>query len=177
MLKEFKKVIDIAGAALESEDKYFQAAISNNQLAYHGKRCGILWLENERYYQYIITRSLTQTFCYPVQPEVNSHDLVIFYPDFQKWFAVIEMKKWLSPGGVLEIPGIMRDIHDKLRMTTKGTHSMMMIFSANDPGLTVEYIGDLAVKVGITCYHYYTFPTINRDNKQKEFWVAGYQVM
>ncbi len=81
MHKELIRLIDIAGAALEAEDRFFLGAISANQTAYPGGKGGILRINNERYYQFIIARALASSFPFAAAIEVDSHDLVLKYPN------------------------------------------------------------------------------------------------
>jgi hypothetical protein len=64
MRKELAKLIQIAGAALEFEDRYLIGAIAANQAAYPGRHGGILQYKfnNERYYQFVVARALVSSF-------------------------------------------------------------------------------------------------------------------
>lgn len=73
MIEELKLLIKIAGTALEVEDRFFLGAIAANQVAYPGEKSGILRINNERYYQFVVARSLASSFPYAAAVEVNSH--------------------------------------------------------------------------------------------------------
>jgi len=175
-----KKLIQIAGAALEAEDRVLLGSIAANNLAYPNENGGILRMNNERYYQFIIARALVSSFLYPVEIEVNSHDLVLMDPNNNsKWFAVIEMKRWMSENGTQEIPSILSDIQ-KLR-STNAAHNMMMIFSANPKGSTAYQLKWLANELGFSSnnnqtWESYCFPTLDKNGNELEFWVAGYEL-
>ena len=181
MQKELIRLIEIAGAALEAEDRFFLGAVSANQTAYPDEKGGILRINNERYYQFIVARALASSFPYAAAIEVESHDLVLKYPNSDSnWFAVVEMKRWMSENGEQEIPGILRDI-DKLR-TSKADNALMLVFSATPKNTTDTQLGWLSKRLGISqnedcsAWKIYKFPTLNVSGVEVEFWVAGFQV-
>ncbi len=181
------RLVEIAGAALKEEDRLLLKAFRKNKIAYPGESGGILRLNNERYYQFIVARSLARTFPYPAAVEIDTHDLVLRYPgDKSRWFAVCEMKRWMSSPGGQEIPSIARDF-TKLRKC-KSDHSIMMIFSANplskhspESG-TKEQLKFLSDSLGTSlvkdCAEWktYVFPTRNPKGEKVEFWIGAYEV-
>ncbi|ABA57640.1 hypothetical protein Noc_1136 [Nitrosococcus oceani ATCC 19707] len=182
MNSELKRLIKIAGTALEAEDRFLREAIAKNRTAYPSEKCGILRNNNERYYQFIIWRALVSSFPFTARIEIQSHDLVLNYPDdASKWFAVIEMKRWMSSTGEVEIPGIIRDINDKLR-PSHAKNTLMLIFSAGPSGTINTEFGWLSKRLGISqvedcsAWENYYFPTVNRVGEDVDFWLAGYQV-
>jgi hypothetical protein len=188
MHDDLVNLINIAGAALQEEDRRFRNAIAKNQLAYPnenpGAICGILRLgfNNEHYYQFLVARALIDSYQYRVDVEKNYYDLVISYPgDSSRWFAIVEMKRWMTGNGEIEIPGILYDISTKL-VSNKAEHNLMLLFSSNPHGQTVENHAWLATQLRLappedTCvWNRYSFPTYNIKGKEFEFWVAGYEV-
>ena len=181
MHEELKRLIGISGAALEAEDRFFLGAVSANQAAYPGGKGGILRINNERYYQFIVARSLASSYPFPVAVEVDSHDLVLSKPQNKSdWFAVVEMKRWMSNNGEQEIPGILRDI-EKLR-SCKAENGLMMIFSANPKDATNEQLKWLTKRLDLSniqdgpVWESYKFSTLNDKGEDVEFWVAGCEI-
>ncbi len=76
----FKRLIDIASAALEAEDRLFLDGVSANQKACPGEKGGILRIDKEKYYQFIVARALASSFPYPADVEVGYYDLVLRHP-------------------------------------------------------------------------------------------------
>jgi len=181
MKKEFIKLIEIAGAALEAEDRFFLGAVAANQTAYPGGKGGILRINNERYYQFVVARALASSFPFAVAVEVNSHDLVLKDPhNDSNWFAVVEMKRWMSPTGNQEIQGIKRDI-EKLR-SCNAENGLMLVFSANTKNQTDDNLDWLSKQIidppiegQLECKSY-RFATIHKSGEEVEFWVAGFEV-
>ena len=111
MRAEFKEFVGKAGQALEMEDRYFLGAMQANKQAYPKGNGGILNINNERYYQFVIARALKSSFRYQVSIEKDSHDFVLEDPiSTGSRFAVIELKRWMSSGGKKEIAWIIDDI-------------------------------------------------------------------
>jgi hypothetical protein len=102
VLKEF---ISLSGAAIEEEDR-----IILGRSYVRGVPCGILRLNNERYYQFICWKACMARWDADVEAH-GQHDLVLSVPsETGKLLAVFEMKRWMSPGGETEIPGIRGDL-------------------------------------------------------------------
>lgn len=171
------RLINIAGMALEAEDRYMLGAVTANRIAYEGESGGILRINNERYYQFIVARALMSSMHYKVKVEVDSHDLLLVTPKANERFAVIEMKRWMSPAGGQEIPGIRRDLFEKLP-AAKAELKLMLLFSANPPGQMKEQIGWLSEKLGVSkdLWETYSFETVDETGSPVEYWTAGYQV-
>ena len=89
-------LVKTAGLALELEDRYLLGSVAANRQAYPGENGGILRLNNERYYQFIVARSLVSSYPFAAEIEVDFHDLVLRYPGDSKIFAAIEMKRWMT---------------------------------------------------------------------------------
>lgn len=48
MRKELKRLIEIAGAALEAEDRFLLGAVTTNKIAYPDEKSGIVRIKVER---------------------------------------------------------------------------------------------------------------------------------
>lgn len=138
-------------------------------------------INNERYYQFVVARALASSFPFAAAVEVDSHDLVLKYPSNDShWFAVVEMKRWMSTNGEQEIKSILRDF-DKLS-SSNAENAFMLIFSANPRNTTDTQLGWLSKRLGISpiedCSKWksYCFPTLNILGDEVEFWVAGCEV-
>lgn len=189
MQKAFRQLIKIAAQALEIEDRFLLGAMTANRKAYPDVNDGtpratggILRINNERYYQFAIARALVSSFPYEAVIERDTHDLVLLdNKDKTKWFAAIEMKRWMSNNGEAEIPGIKHDINEKLakaKVSGKVPNALMLVFSANEESKTEINLDWLATKLltqkdkWVVCQ----FPTISPEGKPVNFWVAGYEV-
>jgi hypothetical protein len=182
MQSEFKHLIKIACVALEAEDRFLLGAMAANQAAYPREKRGVLRIFNERYYQFVVARSLASSYPFAAAVEIESHDLVLHYPgNPSQWFAVVEMKCWRSVKGEQEIRSIQQDINDKLR-PAKAEHALMLLFSANPHGQTEQNLGWLAKQLSITSNEDHSvwevcwFPTQYTQGEKVDFWVAGYEV-
>ncbi len=187
MDKTLVDLLDIASDALKNEDTAIRDAMAANKRAYPGGQGGILRINNERYYQFLVARALalTQAFPFPAKVELATHDLVLQYPaNPSKWFAVVEMKRWMTESGAPEIPGIIKDM-GKLQQC-RGENAMLLLFSTNDRGDAstqldwlskelADMYGFSAIK-GSTSWEIRRFDTVRPSGKEVEFWVAGYQV-
>ena len=175
-----KSLIQIAGAALETEDRYLLGAVAANKKVYANEYGGIIRLNNEHYYQRIVARALMSSFPFVAKLEYKErHDLVLLYPnDINHWFAVVEMKRWMSTTGKKELEPIKTDLSKIKKAVQNGAeHGLMMLFSANPTGNTEQYISDLSIDLGIAnLWEIYSFPSIGGKGEPIEFWVAGYQV-
>ncbi len=177
MQKELSKLVEIAGPALEAEDRYLLGSISANRAAYPDGNGGLLRVNNERYYQFIVARALMSSFPFAVVPELNRHDLVLKYPGSNSnWFAAVEMKRWMSGAGESEIPGMIEDLK-KLR-SCGAESALMLVFSANKAGKTNENLAWLSARLDIdaSSWETYSFPTFNTEGESVDFWVAGFKV-
>ena len=186
MHKDLKRFIEIAGLALEKEDRQFRSDIKANQTGYPQQKGGILRIQNERYYQFIIVRALTSSYPYDAKVELNSHDLVLRHPDPPHyWFTVVEMKKWMTPQGQEEIPGIVDDINTL--HSVSADHALLLIISVNPRGDIKINLPDLTdkinnhpssakIKLNYKYWEKHLFATENKKGDKVEFWVAGYEV-
>jgi predicted AAA+ superfamily ATPase len=172
-----ERLIQTAGMALEAEDRYMLGAVTANQIAYDGESGGILRINNERYYQFIVARALMSSMPYKVKVEVDTHDLLLEAPKTGERIAVIEMKRWMSSTGEKEISGIRRDLFEKLP-SAKAELKLMLIFSANPPNQMQKQISWLSEKLDIPTdkWKTHSFATVNEAGLPFEYWTAGYQV-
>ena len=94
MHESLKKIVTIAARFLKKEDDAILNSIKNNQIAYKNKSGGLLRINNERYYQFIIAKGLIAEYEYPIEIEKNTYDLVVL--DCNRYKTVVEMKRWMS---------------------------------------------------------------------------------
>lgn len=171
----------VASEALRFEDDLLQEQIRRNPSVYPSDRShpGILRSNDEHYYQFAVARHMVGTVPYEVRTEVNKQDLVLIDPKDQRHVVVVvEMKRWMSEKGDQELPGIKRDMLDKLPKA-KADRKIMMIFSANPLGHPrEENIGYLAKKLGTEMeeWEQSCFPTIGVKGEACSFWVATREV-
>ena len=168
MDSNLKRLIEIGGAALEAEDRFFLGSVAANP-AYRGEKGGTLRIKNERYYQFVVARALASSFPYLAEVEkVDKHDLVLWRPgDRSAPFAVVEMKRWMGVGDEAGIPAITENI--KKLSGARAEHALMLIFSVNPVGTTRRTGDDSG-------WEHYPFQTLNRDGDEVEFWVAGHEL-
>lgn len=180
MTPYLEKLIKLAAKALEEEDLYLRGALTNNQ-AYSSDKNGLLSINNERYYQFVIARYLFKHFSRKIALESNFIDLVVFSEhDHATYGIAIEMKRWMSSTGNTEISGIQKDI-DKLKVVT-AEHRLMLVFSSNPKGVSVkgnlDYLSQkIDRNIDPTQWVFESFDTVGNDGKENEFWVAGYEVI
>lgn len=169
-------MIATAGVALETEDRYLLGCVAANKDVYEGDPGGLLRINNERYYQFIVARSLMSSSAYRVRVEVDTHDLVLEPAKTGMRSAIIEMKRWMSGSGETELPGISADVQ-KLRRAVAQV-KIMLIFSANPKGQMQKQLGWLTSRVGLSeaVWKTYCFTTINRQGEMCDFWIAGCEV-
>lgn len=174
-----KNIVALSSAALEAEDKYIRESLSANS-AYPNNKAGILRINNERYYQFVIARHLFATLNRHIELEENFIDLVIHSTSSQEDYEVsVEMKRWMSATGNTEIKSI-RDDFDKLK-SHNSKHRLMLIFSANPSESSIEnnieYLSKKIDKnVNPMLWEVKHFNTYNSKNNESVFWVAGYEV-
>jgi len=167
MTIDVDKLVSMAGAALEAEDRY---VLGCSKIT--GKTGGILRILNERYYQFIACRGWLSRW--NTIPELRAHDAVIF--EDKEEIAIIEMKRWNTTKGVSEIPGINSNIET---LKAVSVPAFMIIFSANETTQTNDNFAFLYEKLPVLkdCpTKLYGFPTINTLQAEVDFWVAGWQV-
>lgn len=172
----------MAGTALENEDKNIRAAVNSNKRAYANEDGGILRIKNEGFYHYIILRSLFRHYPFAVFTKQNTHDLILNHPGAtQDPFAVVEMKHWMKTGETSSIRELKEDI-EYLR-AEDAENRLMMLFANNpkqDLETNIEFLSDklsTEAKVKDDFWSSYRFSTVDREGKEMEFWIGGYQVV
>ena len=174
-----KTIVGMACNALREEDAYLRSCLSDNP-AYSDDRNGILSINNERYYQFVIARYLFKHLQRRVALESDYIDLVIYSDDGSKQYeAIVEMKRWMSSTGNPEIPGIREDFEKLLKQPA--AHRIMLIFSSNPVETPiVENIEFLSKKIdrGVKPDKWVVqdFDTLGIKGKSNKFWVAGYEL-
>ena len=166
-----------AGTALEAEDRLI---LGSGML--RNEKGGILRLNNERYYQFILWRAMLSRWrC--VTEYKDRRDLVLFEQDRpDEVHAEFELKRWMSGGGERELPGFILDIR-RLKNTTV-PRAAFVVFSANPRGGMLENIEKHLEKglkkqdnsIDLPQRHTYCFPTIDTQGKEVEFWLGVWPV-
>lgn len=162
-------LVNIAGASLESEDRYLIGCS-----AMKNKKGGILRFPNERYYQFVACRGWLSRW--DVAPERRSHDAVIEVDG--KEVATVEMKCWLTSQGEVEIPKIRTDF-EKLRRVDHA--AFLLIFSANldtQTSANLNFLQEKLPELKEVPKRIYTFPTISpfTPDVSVDFWAAAWQL-
>jgi hypothetical protein len=174
-----EEIVSLSSEALKAEDQYLLDEIGKNP-AYGPDRSGLLYLNNERYYQFVVAKHLFRMLKLKVEIERDLIDLVVLSNECaHKYYVAVEMKRWMSSTGNPEIPGIRDDI-DKLK-ENNSEHSLMLIFSSNPVGSPLEEnIRVLSEKIDRDIdpsrWHVSSFETVGINGVQNLFWVAGYEV-
>ncbi|WP_444893687.1 hypothetical protein ACJJIE_04410 [Microbulbifer sp. TRSA001] len=172
-----KELVFLSCDALKEEDHYLRESLSNNQ-CYSCDKTGVLSINNERYYQFIIARYLFRHFSRRIQVEYDLIDLVVFREDLpSKVEVAVEMKRWMSSAGSPEIPGIRSDF-DKLRKCDS-LKTLVLIFSSNPKNVSIKgNIHYLSNKIDRDLdpdlWVYESFDTVGGNGAENVFWVAGY---
>lgn len=165
MIVDLDNLVARAGLGLEAEDRL----LLGSRLV-RGEQGGLIRLFNERYYQFIVWRSLSPTWNASV--EHNRHDLVIFDED-GRYAAVFEMKSYGSEKGFRELPGIREDIK-KLRECESPIRGIM-IFSANPRKSTqsaMVFLEERIPELSDDKRRLYIFDSINHIGDEIEFWLG-----
>ena len=179
MHDELKRLLKIAGAALEAEDQFLRKAVASNPVAYHNEKAGILRFNNEHYYQFVVARALVSSLRLAASIEVTSNDLVLKDPNNLNRFAVVEMKRWMSPTHERELAHIHYDV-GRLRSASDAEHAFMLVFSANSDDTTETHIGWLADELKYPAIKdleaRHCFRTFDMNGDEVEFWVTGWEI-
>jgi hypothetical protein len=178
-----KKIVHLSSDALKIEDQHLLDVMGNNP-AYDADRNGILYINNERFYQFMVARHLFKTLNLKVEIECKTIDLVVRSNECAKeYYVAVEMKRWMSSTGNAEISGIRTDI-DKLREgnnKNESEHGLMLIFSSNPVEVSLdENIRMLSERIGRDInpdnWVIDSFETVGINGVKNLFWVAGYEV-
>jgi hypothetical protein len=172
--EDLKQLIDCAARALECEDHYL--ADCANARGWRNTRIGICDNINERYYQFVIWRALMSSFRWRPRTERGSHDLAFYNEETNELVAVAEIKGWWSSRGESEIPGIKRDIEEKLGLLR--IPGVMLVLTCQRTKHADDNLLLLAGKVGIS-RESITVRSFNTsawpgDDGPREFTVMGF---
>jgi hypothetical protein len=158
-------VITLGGRALEAEDRQLREIGQRR-----GRHGGLLRTEYERYYQFIVWKSLLDKYNADVEYNHGGYlvDLVIVHDGTPHIF---EMKNWREETTTKVYSDIVR-----LQSFARG--GFLLVFSNNPKHLTDENIESITTLRGIggsvSCYR---FPTENaKGDASYEFWFAGWPV-
>jgi hypothetical protein len=165
-----ENVIQLGGRALEVEDSLLSAASHRRN-----QKGGLLRVELERYYQYIVWKSLLDT--YDAQIECSREggyliDLVIKEQETEHFF---EMKYWHEESSV-------RVNSDIRRLQSFSDGGNLLVFSANPKDQTDSAIKYLIGEAPLPSFgeptSCYRFPTENpgKTSTPFEFWFAGWHI-
>ena len=164
------ELTEIAFEALKKEDTFLSNRARNNP-NYQNDTHGILLLNYERYFQYLIARSIISSSKYKIQLEQSHHDIVLSEQNHED-FVVIELKRWMSGTGNLELPKITIDIN-KLKESKLAGEKVLMIFSVNPCGTTEsnrKFLFD-KLKLDIT-QSTVSVSTTHDKTTEVEFWIS-----
>jgi hypothetical protein len=158
-------VIAVGGHALEVEDQWLRKIHSGRGEGV----AGLLWANFERYYQFIVWRSLLEKYNAQIECGHDGFlvDLVIHHDSVCHLF---EMKNWREEN----TERISTDVR-RLQKFRRG--GCLLVFSANPRDMTRENVALLEKLDGIhasACIH--TFPTENKMGEPYEFWFAGWRI-
>jgi hypothetical protein len=179
MNQVLEKLIVLSCEALHLEDEYLREALSSNS-CYSSDKNGLLCINNERYYQFVIARHLYAQLNMPIALESNSIDLVVYSDrNCNEYEVAIEMKRWMSSTGNPEIHGIREDF-TKLEKTS-ARHGLMLIFSSAPKSVSnkenIEYLSrKLNKNVDPSRWFTSSFETVGINGAENMFYVSGYEV-
>lgn len=171
---DLRRLTTTVGEALEAEDRRIATACG-----VRGQIGGLLSSPLEQYYQSIAWRAVLPY--HHAKMEEKKRDLTIYDPTHNR--AHIEMKTWLSAGGLQEMRGILDDIEKLQRSDVPD--AAFMLFSANYRGAMAEQLEWLRNHVSAGPWgaiwqgpHTYCFPILSiwEPNTAFEFWVAAWPV-
>ncbi len=165
--------------ALKKEDEYLRSALAKNT-RYTADKNGLLTINNERYYQFVIARHLYAHLDYRIALESNFIDLVVYSDvDDGSYEVAVEMKRWMSSTGNPEIPGIQKDF-TKLEKTN-AKRRLMLVFHSSPAHVSLDdniaYLSkELDEKVDPELWVTESFGTVGIDGIDNRFYVSGYEV-
>jgi hypothetical protein len=177
-LKEF---VYRAGIGLENEDRsIIGSSIIHNRIG------GILISPQEMFFQYIIWKSVYNVWNIGVERNFfgNQYDFVKFIDNGNKVCdCYFELKKWFTPQGEQEIPGICEDI--RRLIIDEINNSVFILVSANERGQMMKQIKWLSTRVFNSCgfklpndqMESFCFDTISPFvENHSEFWIAAWPI-
>jgi hypothetical protein len=175
---DLKALVECAGQALKDEDAFLTQCAKD-----HGWNDGPMGLRastNERYYQFVIWRALMRSSPWRPQTErLDRTDLVLWDAVSNKVAALSEIKGWWSTDGILEIPGIQRDIAKLRASSASSAPGVMLILTHNPKDLTEKNLDFLAKRLSVSLdvfmtYKFDTPPWYRDKGTPVEFVVIGF---
>lgn len=162
---------------MEAEDRFIAGCVVTNQKLYKDERpAGVLRISNERYYQFVIARSLMSGFSYRVDLERATHDIVLYRSSEARtegYAAVGEIKCWMWDRTTpLEL--IRRDIK---KLNQYQCPTFLLIIRATQPEKTVENLKRLVDKLSLEITRMtkpYTFQTSGWHGTLAEAALVGF---
>jgi len=169
-----------AGIGLEQEDR---SIIGSSRI--HDQIGGILRIQQERFWQYIIFKSVYSKWKIEVEKFYGNfrYDFAKKSDDSEDYDCFFEMKNWLSELGESELEGICKDIK-RLNMEYLD-NSVIILLSSNRRGDMNHKIEWLENKVKDSCgfqldsnlRESFCFDTIShQDNEAHEFWISAWPI-
>lgn len=164
------ELIRVCGTAIEQEDRKIRDGVGGRD------RGGILQLNNERYYQFLVWRAATSCWIAEVEYGLERYDLALL-AEGDHPLAVIEMKRWMSESGYSELQRIADDLRKLQKATT--VCKIMMIFSVNHRPENVDFLTNKMRETVAELSEpiLYQFDTANIMGKSETFWVSGWEVL
>lgn len=147
--EDVKRLVECARQALEAEDRYLVNCFkARHWRPWRGRPDGIRDSTNERYYQFVIWRELMSSFPWRPRTEIQGYDLAFYDDQTGKPVAYAEIKGWWSFFGKRELPGINRDLTEKLRVL--GIPGVMLILTSHPTEVAEENFCWLADELGVS---------------------------
>ena len=108
--KDLERIVELAGQALESEDRFICGCFERNSIYRKNKATpGITYFKNEGYYQRFVLRALLPSFPFLVKVEHKQFDIALFRGSNEPPVALGEMKLAMD-AGFGAVPSIKSDI-------------------------------------------------------------------
>ena len=172
--EDVKRLVECASRALEAEDRYLASCFKARH--WRSRPDGICDNMNERYYQFVIWRELMSSFPWRPRTERQGYDLAFYDDETDKLVAFAEIKGWWSASGKEELPGINRDMTDKLGIL--GIPGVMLILTSQRTEEAEENFCWLADELGVArndmaTASFRTSPWPG-DDRDTEFAVIGF---
>ena len=158
-------VVTLGGRALEAEDAQIRSIVRPR-----GRHGGLLGTEYERFYQFIVWKSLIGKYDASIEYNQGGYlvDLVIVYNDIPQLFEMKYRREETTTK-------IYADI---MRLQSFRGGGFLLVFSANPKNLTDENIQSIEALSGIvgpaSCYRFLTENP--KGDASYEFWLAGWPV-
>jgi hypothetical protein len=160
-------IVTLGGLALQAEDCAIRAA-----LHHRAEHDGLVHMENERYYQFIIWRAVLPIW-HAVLEREDATDIIVSKDGIKHYF---ELKNWRGKTGNDQFGSIRKDI----RRLQPRENGHLLITSGNPVGQTdknIEYILDNVDGLGDSSKRVFKFSTEKHDGSALESWIAGWPVL